>query len=111
MALFEDVFVGWGSGALVGVGAVVAAPIVLPRVGALLRPVAKGLIKGYFAVTDAVGIGFVIHGMKCRAKPSAPPVGVLAIDSTRFFPGRPGLSAEQAPQGKRGWLAKTLLNV
>jgi|SRR5262245_37401470 len=54
MALFEDVFVGWGSGALVGVGAVVAAPIVLPRVGALLRPVAKGLIKGYFAVTDAV---------------------------------------------------------
>ena len=57
MALFEDVFVGWGSGALVGVGAVVAAPVVLPRVAALLRPVAKGLMKSYFAVADAVGGG------------------------------------------------------
>jgi len=54
MALLEDMVLGWGSGALVGVGAVVMAPVVLPRIGALLRPVAKGLIKGYFAVTDTL---------------------------------------------------------
>ena len=57
MALFEDVIVGWGSGTLVGIGAVVAAPVLLPGVGAMLRPVAKGLIKSYFAITDAFGGG------------------------------------------------------
>jgi hypothetical protein len=57
MALVEDMVLGWGSGALLGVGAVVVAPAVLPKVGALLRPVAKGFIKGYFALTEVLGGG------------------------------------------------------
>lgn len=55
MALLEEVSLGWGSG-VVGVGVVaLAAPAVLPAVGTALRPVAKAVIKGYFALTDLVG--------------------------------------------------------
>jgi len=42
MALWDDMVLGWGSGALVGVGAVVVAPVVLPRVGALLARSRRG---------------------------------------------------------------------
>ncbi|HKA55772.1 MAG TPA: hypothetical protein VKJ47_19140 [Candidatus Binatia bacterium] len=59
MALFEDVLGGWGSSAAVGVGVVLAAPIVLPVVGTILRPVAKGLVKGYFFLADTVQDGAV----------------------------------------------------
>jgi hypothetical protein len=34
-----------GTGLAIGLGAVVLAPIVIPMVGALVKPVAKGLIK------------------------------------------------------------------
>lgn len=39
---------------LVGLGVVVAAPLVLPAVAAVSRPVAKTLIRGYLMLTDAV---------------------------------------------------------
>ena len=46
MALFEDVLKGGGAtGIAVGVGAVLLAPVVLPAVGQVLRPVVKGVIK------------------------------------------------------------------
>ena len=46
MALFEDVFKGGGvTGIAMGVGAVLLAPVVLPAVGQVLRPVVKGVIK------------------------------------------------------------------
>jgi hypothetical protein len=57
MAVFENALGGWGSSALVGVGAVLAVPFVLPVVGAIIRPVAKGLVKGYFLVADVVQAG------------------------------------------------------
>ena len=44
MALVGDVFKGWGPGILIGVGAAVAAPAVLPAAGAIIRPLAKALI-------------------------------------------------------------------
>ncbi len=40
--------------ALVGVGLVIAAPIVFPVVRGVLRPVAKTMIKGYLTVQDSV---------------------------------------------------------
>ena len=63
MALFEDIFEGWSSGGLLGVGLTLAAPVVLPTAGVLIRPVAKGLINGYFALTELVqnGVGGTEH--------------------------------------------------
>jgi hypothetical protein len=52
MAWVEDVFGGLGSNVLLWVGLTMAAPVVLPTAGALIRPVAKGVINGYFALTE-----------------------------------------------------------
>jgi len=38
---------------LIGVGVALAAPVLLPAVGAVVRPVAKGLIKGGLFVVDS----------------------------------------------------------
>jgi len=54
MAFLDDVFNGWGTTTLVGLGVVVAAPLLLPTVGALVRPVAKGLIKSGLFIMDSV---------------------------------------------------------
>lgn len=50
MALFEDVFEGWTGAGLVGLGAVIAAPLLLPVVGTVIRPVVKGVIRSSLAV-------------------------------------------------------------
>ena len=54
MAWFDEVLGGWGSTALVGLGVVVAAPLVLPLVGAVVWPVAKVVVKGGLFVVDSV---------------------------------------------------------
>jgi hypothetical protein len=54
MALLGDVFKGWGPGILIGVGAAVAAPAVLPAAGAVVRPLAKALIVGCLAAANTV---------------------------------------------------------
>lgn len=54
MALLDNVFNGWGATALVGLGVVVAAPLLFPAAGAVIRPVAKGLIKGGLFVVDSL---------------------------------------------------------
>jgi len=54
MAFLEDVFNGWGTTTLVGLGVVVAAPLLLPAVGAIVRPVAKGLIKSGLFLMESV---------------------------------------------------------
>jgi hypothetical protein len=63
MAWLEDMVGGLGSNVLLGVGLTLAAPVVLPTAGVLLRPVAKGLINGYFALTELVqnGVGGAEH--------------------------------------------------
>jgi Protein of unknown function (DUF5132) len=52
--MFDDVFNGWSTTALVGLGVVVAAPLLLPTVGAIVYPMAKGLIKGGLFVVESV---------------------------------------------------------
>ncbi|MGJ0392240.1 MAG: DUF5132 domain-containing protein [Methylocystis sp.] len=53
MALLEDVVKGEGAGPLVlGVGAIMLAPTLLPALGRVLRPVAKGIIKTGMSVYE-----------------------------------------------------------
>jgi hypothetical protein len=54
MALLDEVFSGWGTTVLIGVGVALAAPVLLPAAGAVVRPVAKGLIKGGLFVVDSM---------------------------------------------------------
>jgi hypothetical protein len=54
MALLDGVFSGWGATVLIGVGVAIAAPVLLPAVGAVIRPVAKGLIKGGLLLADSL---------------------------------------------------------
>ena len=54
MALFDDLLAGWGPTVLIGAGVALAAPILLPAVGAVVRPVAKGFIKGCLYLVDTV---------------------------------------------------------
>jgi hypothetical protein len=54
MALIEDITKGGFSTLLVGVGAALVAPTVLPALASSLRPVAKILVKGGVMVYDAV---------------------------------------------------------
>jgi hypothetical protein len=53
MALLDDVFSGWG-GILVGVGAAIVGPSVLPALGTAVRPIAKGVVRGTLFVSDQV---------------------------------------------------------
>ena len=54
MALFDDVAKGWVPSVLIGVGLALAVPIILPAIGAVARPFAKELIKGYLMFADKV---------------------------------------------------------
>ena len=50
MALFK----GPGPMILIGIGAAVAAPVMIPALAAVARPLAKGAVKGLLLVTDQV---------------------------------------------------------
>jgi hypothetical protein len=52
MGLLDSATKGWGGGMLIGVGAALAAPVLLPAAAAVVRPLAKGLIWGYLAAAD-----------------------------------------------------------
>ncbi len=52
MSLFEDALKVGGPAVLVGVGAVLAAPLLVPAVGSVARPIAKGAVKGYLALAE-----------------------------------------------------------
>jgi hypothetical protein len=54
MAVLKDMSKGWIPGIMVGVGVTLAAPIILPVLGAALRPLAKSVIKGGMAVGDRI---------------------------------------------------------
>lgn len=54
MALLDDAFSGSGGAVLIGIGAALVAPVLLPVAGAILRPVAKGVIKGGFYLADTL---------------------------------------------------------
>lgn len=51
MALIEDIFEG-PTALLVGIGAVILAPTLVPATGRLIRPVVKAGVRGYMAAAD-----------------------------------------------------------
>ncbi len=53
MALLEDGLKLGVPGLLIGVGAALAAPILLPATAAGLRPLTKTLVKGYLSLADS----------------------------------------------------------
>lgn len=52
MALFDNAFKG--PGLLIGLGVVIAAPLVIPAVGRAARPLAKVAVRGYLAAAGFV---------------------------------------------------------
>jgi hypothetical protein len=82
MALFEDLTLGSvTSSALIGVGLVVAAPLLLPVVGAVLRPVVRLGIQGGFAAYDAAAAlvttaGEELNQIVAEARAATTPVPV-----------------------------------
>jgi hypothetical protein len=54
MALFEDITKGGFSTLLIGVGAAIVAPTLLPAIGSSLRPLAKAVVKGGVMVYDSL---------------------------------------------------------
>lgn len=57
MAWYDNVLKFSWPNALVGIGVAIMIPVLLPLVGSVLRPVAKGLVKGGLMVKDTV-VGF-----------------------------------------------------
>ena len=67
MALFEDLTLGSvTSSALVGLGLVVAAPLLLPVVGAVVRPVVRLAIKSGIAAYDTAAALVTTAGEACN---------------------------------------------
>ncbi|MCL6582753.1 MAG: DUF5132 domain-containing protein [bacterium] len=54
MAFVEKMTKGWGPAILVGAGVALVAPVILPLVGHLLRPVVKSAIKGGMIISGKV---------------------------------------------------------
>ena len=54
MALLEDALGGWTGGALLGIGAAVVAPSIIPAAGSILRPVAKAALALGAAYLDGI---------------------------------------------------------
>ena len=52
--MLKDLLKKPGGGLLLGVGVVLLAPIVLPVLARLTRPLAKAALHGYFAVSDGL---------------------------------------------------------
>lgn len=52
MALFDELPKSWLSSALVGIGAALVAPAVLPALGSGIRPLAKSVLRGGILVYD-----------------------------------------------------------
>ena len=89
MALIDDLFSGWGTTVLIGVGVALAAPALLPAVGTVIRPVAKGLIKGGLYIADSLqemiaegGEQFSDLIAEVKAERSAAAAAVVATPST-----------------------------
>jgi hypothetical protein len=80
MALFEDVMLdSVTSSALIGLGLVVAAPVLLPVVGAVVRPVVRLAIQSGMAAYDAAATlvttaGEEVNQMVAEARVAARPV-------------------------------------
>ena len=92
MALFEDLTLGSvTSSALIGLGLVVAAPVLVPVVGAVVRPVVWLAIQGGIAAYDAAATlvttaGEEVNQIVAEARTAARPVEDAMLPSKDMAP-------------------------
>lgn len=54
MAWLDETLGGWGTTILAGVVVTIAAPVVLPALGSILRPVVKGMLTAGLTFAEAL---------------------------------------------------------
>jgi hypothetical protein len=92
MALLDDLTESFWPNALVGVGVVLLAPVIIPAVAGGLRPVVKTLVKGGIMVTDKVNsmvaeageqLDDMIAEVRAEMSETAPAEGVAGTTGRR----------------------------
>ena len=107
MGLIENAVEGVfeGPGFLVGLGAVVAAPVVFPAAAGGLRPVAKGIIRGALALSEATRGTFAgarerLSDLVAEVREERGGAAVAAVGAAKpSTPEKPKASATRQPLG------------
>jgi uncharacterized protein (UPF0254 family) len=116
MSLLEDGLKGLAPSLLVSIGAVIAAPIVIPAVMGGMRPLAKTAIKGYLFLSDSLKealaeAGEQISDIVAETRHEATATGTTMAGTAGMGTGATTVSEtegtaaaeeEQSEEGKRG---------
>lgn len=54
MAFYNNLLKGYGPSLAVGIGVALVAPVILPAVASIFRPLVKGVVRGGLTVADSV---------------------------------------------------------
>ena len=54
MAFYNDLLKGYGPSLAVGIGVALLAPVILPAVASIFRPLVKGAVRGGLTLADSV---------------------------------------------------------
>ena len=54
MAFYNDLLKGYGPSLAVGIGVALVAPVILPALGSIFRPLVKGVVRGGLTLADSV---------------------------------------------------------
>jgi len=54
MAFYKDLLKGYGPSLAVGIGVALVAPVILPAVATIFRPLVKGVVRGGLTLADSV---------------------------------------------------------
>ncbi|MEJ2070237.1 MAG: DUF5132 domain-containing protein [Syntrophobacterales bacterium] len=54
MAFYNNLLKGYGPSLAVGIGVALVAPVILPAVASIFRPLVKGAVRGGLTVADSV---------------------------------------------------------
>lgn len=109
MGLLEDGVKGLAPSLLISIGAVIAAPIVIPAVMGGMRPLAKTAIKGYLFLSDSLKeamaeageqISDIVAETRQETSGSAAAMGATTASHDTEAPTL--TEEEQAEEGKRG---------
>jgi hypothetical protein len=54
MAFYDDLLKGYGPSLAVGIGVALVAPVILPAVASIFRPLVKGAVRGGLTLADSI---------------------------------------------------------
>jgi predicted metal-dependent phosphoesterase TrpH len=54
MAFYNDLLKGYGPSLAVGIGVALVAPVILPAVASIFRPLVKGAVRGGLTLADSI---------------------------------------------------------